>query len=217
MSHISTGKLSVALAIGLASLICSPIWPGAVAGGDDQLVHVVGSEMHKPLPSILDWDTTYYRRQKPVDVGTSVYLLAIQRGRCILSVDHGACKLVSFVDDQGTDLAPKGAKVRFASEAFSKDGSMCRVRLFVPGLPHEKANKVTVKGTIVLHYGKDEKTAEWKGAIPENLTGALKAQAGPIKLVFTRDKTGQKSGVRTQVNRGRRLTNEMITHLTEIA
>ena len=64
---------------------------------------------------------------------------------------------------------------------------MCRVRVFVARLPHKKANKLTIKAALALHCGKDEKVAEWKGAIAENLVGELKAQAGPIKLVFTRE------------------------------
>jgi len=187
MALFSPARFALAMWLALGSIVCVAAWPAAVAGEKDQLVHVIGSEIHRPLPSLVDWDDSYYRRRKPVDVGTSVYLLAIQHNRCILSVDPDACKLVSLIDDQGTDLAPKDTKVKFTGEAFTKDGSMCRVRLFVPRLPHAKANKLTMKATLVLHCGKDEKMAEWKGAIAENLVGELKAKAGPIKLVFTRE------------------------------
>jgi hypothetical protein len=187
MTRVSPRHLVFRLAI-LASLASHLTWSaGIVAGDDDQHAHVIGLEIHKPLPSIVDWDTTYYRRHKSVDVGTSVYLLAMQPGRCILSLDSSGCKLISLVDDQGTDLAPKAAKPMFAGEAFTKDGSMCRVRLLVPGHPHEKAKKLTLKATLVLNCGKDEKVAEWKGALAENLTGELKGQAGPITLAFTRE------------------------------
>jgi hypothetical protein len=126
--------------------------------------------------------------------GTEVQAVVELPGKTILAVNAQESKLTVFPDDQasgGGEKSGGSARPRVSHLAVSRDGHRCLVQFIADRTPAAGANKVVVKGSLVLDCGTGEKTVQEKGFYlkeakkKENgfyLKEAKKTKLGPLDL-----------------------------------
>jgi hypothetical protein len=134
---------------------------GGGGGGGDK-VQVVEVQIRKKVSKDYNFDNFDQLGS------TRLRVLFKLPNQSMLGLDPNACKLTSCKDDKGTDLtkdeSPFTPKwVDHYSVRISKDGKAAEVGLFFPGYPASGATKISLKGSLAITVGKDEKTEEKKG------------------------------------------------------
>jgi len=119
--------------------------------------------------------------------GTSLALLIDTGGGSIIKIDDDASKLESFTDSSGADLMVKAKGFNrngFGSfPKVSEDGKMALVEINAVGVPAKGADKVTAKGTLVIHTASKKKTVK---SMPIELKKGTKFTLGGIELKITK-------------------------------
>jgi len=148
-------------------VLSAPIFLAVVSAADPPkskapILEVIGLEIRRALP---DEKEEVARLNFP---GTNVELFAALPDRYVICCDADQSRIDSFADDLGTDLTkPQPGRrtggagvVPFGVEQVSRDGRRCQVTLRAASVPAKDARKITVKGTLVLKCGSDEKTVQ---------------------------------------------------------
>jgi hypothetical protein len=100
--------------------------------------------------------------------GTTLEVTVSAPGKYIVGIDAKKCKLEHFTDDKKTKLFAGGGLFGGASwlnEYFvqiTPDAERCSVQLTGQTAPAKGANKVLVKGSLIINCGSDEKTTDKK-------------------------------------------------------
>jgi hypothetical protein len=102
--------------------------------------------------------------------GVTMDLTIAQPEKFIVGIDGKASKLESFTDDKKNDLVKKapalfGGQANWLSEyatQFSPDGDHCTIQITAASAPGTGAEKILVKGSLVLRCGAEEKTTDKK-------------------------------------------------------
>jgi hypothetical protein len=101
--------------------------------------------------------------------GVTMELTVAQPDKFIAGIDAKASKLDSFTDDKKNDLNKKPAGIfggqsnwlnEFATQ-YGPDGD-CTIQILAAGAPGKGAQKILVKGSLVLKCGADEKKTDKK-------------------------------------------------------
>jgi hypothetical protein len=119
--------------------------------------------------------------------GTTLALLLDLPGRQLIGVGEGS-KVASLTDDKGTNLIkdPRSGDPFYEIQWMAnKPGPRGLVYLVAPVTPARGATRLTVKGTLAVRVGSQEKEAQARGI-------ALKADGnkipvGPVNLVVPKD------------------------------
>jgi hypothetical protein len=102
--------------------------------------------------------------------GVTMHLTVAQPEKFVVGIDAKASKLESFTDDKKNDLNKKPAGLfggqanwlaEYATE-YSPDGDYCTIQITAAGAPGKGAEKILVKGSLVLKCGAEEKTMDKK-------------------------------------------------------
>jgi hypothetical protein len=145
---------------------------------DKDGIEIIGLEMRKPLPRERQQMMLAFTR------GTGFEMVITRKDQHILGVDRQGSKVTSCVDDKGTDLtkAPKDTfPVEWVGfgERIGPDGKVVVLQTRVAGVPATGASKITLKGTISLYCGKEEKSVEKKDM---EIKAGAKFEVGPITI-----------------------------------
>jgi hypothetical protein len=124
----------------------------------------------------------------------------------LLDIDPNKSTVSQFTDDKGTSLSGTTlfSKSIFSRTNTSKDHRAFLISVSSNGIaPARGATKVTVKGTLVLICGKDEKTTE---AVPVTLKAKTEVKKGDFTIMVTREKSFGDLGATLKVTSKRAIT-----------